>query len=118
MGRYLKQVGDGPALGIFQMEPTTYLDIWDNYLRFRPALQQRMAERWPMQPEATEMMTDLFLAAVLCRLHYRRIPAPLPRADDLPGLARYWKRHYNTLGGRGTETEFTDNWKWYMEEKR
>ena len=31
----LKQVGGGPALGIFQIEPDTHQDIWDNYLAFR-----------------------------------------------------------------------------------
>ena len=29
-GTYLKQV-KGPALGIYQMEPATYQDIWENY---------------------------------------------------------------------------------------
>ena len=33
--KYVKQLGDGPALGLFQMEPATHDDIWANYLRFR-----------------------------------------------------------------------------------
>lgn len=28
MGTYIKQVGKGPALGIYQMEPATHKDIW------------------------------------------------------------------------------------------
>ena len=30
-GTYLKQV-NGPAIGIYQMEPETYNDIWQNYI--------------------------------------------------------------------------------------
>ena len=28
--RYLRQLGDGPARGVYQMEPATHDDIWDN----------------------------------------------------------------------------------------
>ena len=33
LGTYLKQKG-GPALGIYQMEPATYRDLHENFLRF------------------------------------------------------------------------------------
>lgn len=110
LGHYLRQVGGGPALGAFQMEPATYRDIWRNFLDYQPKLKARLALRWPVEPEPEEMMTDLLLAAVMCRLHYRRVKAPLPKADDLPGLARYWKMHYNTPMGAGSELEFIHNW--------
>jgi len=42
LGEYLRQVGRGPALGIFQMEPSTETDIWYNYLRYRSELALRM----------------------------------------------------------------------------
>ena len=116
MGRYLHQLGNGPALGPFQMEPATYRDIWSNFIQHRPAIQQRLGGRWPMMPLPDEMVTDLLLAAVMCRLHYRRISAPLPDATDLPGLARYWKRYYNTPAGRGTEAEFIHNWHQFVKE--
>ena len=32
------QMGGGPALGYFQMEPATHDDIWANFLRYRGAL--------------------------------------------------------------------------------
>ncbi len=117
-GRYLHQLGDGPALGIFQMEPTTYRDIWDNYIRYRPELQAKLAVIWPLKPKPEEMVTDLLLAAVMCRLHYRRVPEPLPRAADLPGLARYWKENYNSRLGRGMASEFISNWNRFVEEEQ
>ena len=111
MGHYIRQVGGGPAMGIFQMEPATYHDIWRNFINNRPEIKQKLAERWPTEPAPEEMITNLLLAAVMCRLHYRRVNAPIPQADDLAGLARYWKKFYNTPMGRGSEDEFIRNWR-------
>ncbi|MBF0447369.1 MAG: hypothetical protein HQL67_04125 [Magnetococcales bacterium] len=113
MGHYIHQLGGGPALGVFQMESATFQDIWQNYIRFRPAIASRLAHQWPLQPEPEALVTDLLLAAVMCRLHYRRVFAPLPEANDVNGLAAYWKRYYNTAAGRGTEAEFMTNWSRY-----
>jgi hypothetical protein len=105
-GHYVRQLGTGPAVGIFQMEPATYRDIWNNYIAYHPEIQKALAARWPMQPLAEEMVTDLLLAAVMCRLHYRRVKSKLPNHDDVRALANYWKEHYNTHQGRGTVDEF------------
>ncbi|MBF0382021.1 MAG: hypothetical protein HQL69_13440 [Magnetococcales bacterium] len=110
LGRYIHQLGGGPALGLFQMEPATYRDIWQNYIRFQPKISKHLGVRWPMEPKAEAMITDLLFAAVMCRLHYRRVAAPLPDAEDIDGLAAYWKKYYNTVVGRGTEEEFIKNW--------
>ena len=115
-GRYLRQLRDGPAMGIFQMEPATFRDIQENYLRYRPEIQAKLATLWPSPPEPEEMVTNLLLGAVMCRLHYRRVSEPLPQAEDLPGLARYWKLHYNSRLGRGTASEFITNWQRYVED--
>ncbi|MBF0213528.1 MAG: hypothetical protein HQM00_08190 [Magnetococcales bacterium] len=117
LGRYLRQVGGGPALGVFQMEPATYRDIWTHFITFDSELVRTLARRWNTPPEPDYLITDLLLAAVMCRLHYRRVKAPLPEADDLPGLARYWKLYYNTPKGAGTEAEFIHNWHRFVEEK-
>ncbi|MCF6337437.1 MAG: hypothetical protein L3J84_05735 [Gammaproteobacteria bacterium] len=36
--RHRRQVGGGPEVGYFQMEPAMHDDIWNNYLNFRPDL--------------------------------------------------------------------------------
>ncbi|MBF0127261.1 MAG: hypothetical protein HQM02_08630 [Magnetococcales bacterium] len=118
LGEYLHQVGGGPALGVFQMEPATYRDIWDIFIDHQPSIKKKLAERWPVRPEPEALVTDLFLAAVMCRLHYRRVKEPLPAADDLAGLAVYWKRHYNTLLGAGTVAEYLRNWNQLVENKK
>jgi hypothetical protein len=125
-GRFLRQVGAGPALGPFQMEPATHDDLWDNFLRFRPELRERVLRllfprgRVPTtildpsveggepnwRPEAERLAWDLRYAAAMARLVYRRRPEPLPRTDDVAGMATYWKRWYNTEGGKGDVAGF------------
>ena len=41
MGQFLRQI-NGPALGIYQMEPSTHLDIWQNYLQFREEMLKKV----------------------------------------------------------------------------
>lgn len=115
MGRYIKQLGSGPALGVFQMEPATYHDIWQNYLAYKPAISKRLAGRWPEQPPPEQMVTDLLLAAVMCRLHYRRVAKPLPAPGNIPAMAAYWKKYYNTPAGAGSEQEFIRNWQRHIQ---
>jgi len=41
-------------------------------------------------------------------LHYRRVPAALPKVDNLSHQAKYWKAHYNTVKGKGTIKHFME----------
>ena len=102
--RYLHQLGDGPARGLFQMEPATEHDIWDKYLRYNGPLAQNIREL--MHHAAAGNLTgNLFYQAAMCRIHYRRVSAPLPGADQPLQMAQYWKHWYNTPGGAGTVEE-------------
>lgn len=100
MGKYLAQV-NGPALGIFQMEPATHNDLWSNYLDYRPAIAGKVVQ-FALSRSAEEMVFNLAYATIMARLQYFRSPKPLPVATDVQGLAEYWKLHYNTLDGKGT----------------
>lgn len=118
-GCYVRQRGGGPALGICQMEPATHNDIWVNYLAYNPELKARThalvsARHAGTIPNPDEMITNLAYAVAMCRVHYRRVKQSLPSADDLPGLAQYWKAHYNTSQGAGTEAEFVKNYNEYL----
>ena len=113
-GRYIKQVG-GPALGIIQMEPVTHDDIWQNYLRYKPELVNRLKLLFEIkEPNAERLIYDLRYNVVMCRLHYRRVKEKLPAADDVQGLARYWKTHYNTVNGSGTREQFIQHFNHYI----
>jgi hypothetical protein len=125
----LKQLGRGPALGIFQMEPMTHDDIWDNWLMRRPDAAQRVrylagTGQWltgnrPNLPDtpvnARELVGNLNYAAAMCRIHYRRIAAPLPPAGNVEALGQYYKRYYNTYLGKGSVEEYVKRYKAFGE---
>jgi len=102
-GKYIKQI-NGPALGIFQMEPATHADIWKNYLRYHPELVRKIrslsGENWSDVDLA--LKGNLIYQILLARIHYLRDPKPLPPADDIEALAQYYKRVWNTYKGKAT----------------
>lgn len=102
---YLKQLGAGPALGLFQMEPFTHNDIWRTTLWGKELGMKvgNLIRPWgsTSYPDPAEMISNLNYAAAMCRVHYRRIRAPLP-GNEPEGLAGYWKQYYNTPLGAGT----------------
>lgn len=110
---YLKQI-KGPAIGLFQMEPNTYNDIWDNYLKYKPELANNLRSLAGVKPgnvpHVNMMIGNLYYAAAMCRVYYLRIKAALPDADDVEGMAAYWKKYYNTHLGKGTEEQFVKNY--------
>lgn len=116
MGHYVHQLGGGPALGIFQMEPFTHDDIWENYLdHIAPLADKVLAAGRVQSADSEQLVGNLRYAAAMCRIHYWRIPAGLPGADDVPALAAYWKRYYNTELGRGTPAEFIANYRKFLQ---
>lgn len=103
---YLRQLGTGPALGVMQMEPATYNDIWLNYLKYQPELAAKVKEFQPKAAfGASDMIGNLPYAVAMARVHYRRVKDPLPAALDARALAAYWKQYYNTPLGAGTVDE-------------
>lgn len=105
MGTYLFQV-QGPALGIFQMEPATHDDIHRHFLAYRPELRAKVLNWSVTGGTASELAWNLAYAAAMCRVHYLRDSQPLPQADDIPALAATWKRHYNSHLGKGEEADY------------
>lgn len=110
-GRFRRQMG-GPALGIVQMEPATYRDIWHNYLEYHPRLAGRVAGfiHSPGSPDERygELVANDELAVAMARVLYRRYPEPIPDPDDIPGLAALWKKRYNTERGKGTVEKYIE----------
>lgn len=116
MGEYLHQV-QGPALGVFQMEPATHTDIWKNYLGYNVKYSTKiiyLMSDYDKSNPLDALISNLAYATSMARIHYLRVKAPLPNANDLDGLAHYWKQYYNTPKGRGKVSEFKDNWNRYV----
>lgn len=108
-GEYIKQV-NGPACGIFQMEPNTARDIIDNFLKFKVQLKAKIDNLYCTNMSLEENLTyNMAYQVAMCRIHYYRVKEALPTTRE--GCAKYWKKYYNTELGKGTVEEFLSKWK-------
>lgn len=103
-GEYVHQIG-GPALGIFQMEPATHLDIWMRYLNSRSLANDILDACGDIAaqngiPNENLLIYNLYYATLMTRVFYLRISEPLPAANDALGMATYYKKYYNTSMGK------------------
>lgn len=114
MGRYLYQLENGPARGIFQHEPRTHKCLYDNVLKHRPDL-LRKAESflggWNFMAHV-DLVGNIPYQIVVARFQYLRFPERIPRRDDfkdefgyVTALAKYWKKYWNTEEGKGAVEE-------------
>ena len=112
-GYYIKQLR-GPARGIFQMEPATEKDIWENYLEYHKELAEIVTQlRVAYLYSSYDLWANLPYQIAMARIHYLRAPEKLPKHDDILGMAQYWKVYYNTVLGKGKVYEAVDNYKLY-----
>ena len=108
--KYVRQIGGGPALGYFQMEPATFKDICNKWLIYQD--QKLWAKVYELcnvkRFHPDDLAWNVKLMIVFARFHYRRVKEELP--NDLEGYANYWKDHYNTHLGKGKVSEFIENY--------
>lgn len=117
MGTYIHQLGNGPACGIYQMEPFTHKDLWKNFLGGKLNLSSKIRSLMSDCDKADQdkaLITNLAYATAMTRVFYLRIKESLPQANDIEGMAKYWKLYYNTVKGKGTEHEFISNYERYV----
>jgi len=109
----VKQYGGGPGLGFTQIEAATYNDVI-KYLKLRqPEMGDSILSACylgDMYPDAQALIWHLRLAVLITRVIYYRRPEPLPEANDVRGMALYWKRFYNTLDGKGDTEDYIKAW--------
>jgi len=101
---YLVQHDDGPARGVFQIEPTTAQDNWTNFLAFNKSLREKVENLSGLRH--LDLIANFPYQVAHARIKYVRDPEPLPAAADVIGQARYWKRVYNTHLGKGSVVKF------------
>ncbi len=103
-GTFLHQV-NGPALGIYQMEPITYNDIWTNFITAKQGLKLQLLHNFnaPVMPDEYRLIYDLRFATAMARIHYLRFREPLPVIGDTLALWSYYKAHYNTFNGKAEQ---------------
>lgn len=103
---YLRQLGTGPALGFWQMEPATHDDLWRNFIAYRVELKGALTGLLNgAAPYAWRLVDNPLYAAAMCRVHLYRQPTALPAANDATAWAAYWKTHYNTAAGAGVAAQ-------------
>ena len=108
LGHYIAQV-KGPALGIYQMEPATEADIYDNFLDFRKTLWNKMeaitGTAILLDRDGEDLIHNVAYATAMARVHYFRDPQALPSGSlsdegTIRELAHYAKRVFNTELGK------------------
>ena len=105
---WLKQLGTGPALGLWQMEPFTFRDLLKRlpeHLRLTVAL---LAGGPIIEPDAVAW--NLRFGAAMCRVKYRDARPALPDAWDIAAMEDYHKRFYNSALGATKPGEFSRAW--------
>lgn len=110
---YLHQLGKGPAVGLWQMEPATFNDHM-HWLDYHTDLRSAILKMSAGYPEVTQLAWNLRLGAAMCRVHYLRSSMPIPSADDIPALAHIYKIVYNSPLGAATEEQFIRNYNLYL----
>ena len=87
------------------------MDHYENYLNFRPDLANLISNIQFQKVHAKdELILNMTFAVVMARLVYRRSPDPLPGIGDGRGMAKMWKKVYNTEKGSGREEDFIRLW--------
>lgn len=98
------------------MEPATEKDLWENFLKYRSGISTSIyVVTSVLEPDVNALEFNLAYQIAMARIHYLRVPEKLPDAEDIEGMARYWKKHYNTFKGAGTEEEFIENYKRFVQ---
>ena len=117
-GYYIKQVG-GPALGIWQMEPETLHDIYDNcdaIVNNNTELYKNLdsLDLFDVYTTGETLEAGLVIspmyACAMARLKYSMDSAPLPDYNNIRQVYDYYKRIYNTPLGASTYPKFKQAW--------
>lgn len=110
-GNYRKQI-NGPALSIYQIEPATLKDVYENFLNYRPELLAKVeALRYKNLSKEDNLINNDEYATAICRVIYLRAKGAIPKT--IPGQAQYWKDVYNTASGKGTVRKYMEKWHIY-----
>lgn len=117
--RYIRQVGGGPALSLWQIEPATAEDAWDRCGEARRNALENLGVGYPVRLEWEDVLPgNLYLGAALCRLIYYLKPFTMSgrssKSATPEDLAAIWKRWWNTEEGAGHPEQFVQAYRAYV----
>lgn len=106
----------GAGYGLGQMEKATFDSHVKHMEERNPDLKKMIMEicNFDEFPGVETLTWHDRFAVCMTRYHYKRVPELLPDANDLEGMARYWKKHYNTSKGAGTVEKFIKDCKQFF----
>ena len=112
-GHYIKQV-NGPALGVWQMEPATHKDIYINCDALKTvgvdcSVAYLLLQQLKVPAHITghsNMIDSPMYACAMARLKYSMDSEALPDHTDIGAVYDYYKRIYNTHLGASTLVKF------------
>lgn len=105
-GRYRDPTPKGAGRGLYQCDYIAFIDV---QRRARISDVVKVVEEFGVdirKAHHAELDVSPLLATVFCRLFYKLIPESFP--DTVVKRADYWKRHYNTVMGKGTIEGYLD----------
>lgn len=112
LGKYRTQAPHGPARGIFQDEGGDFNDLWDHYLVQQAHLAQQVAAlNGGQKGTVDDLVNNDAYAIAICRLHYMRVPHPLPSGSNLAAMWHMYKVWYNSINGAATQDQFYEHYK-------
>lgn len=104
-GEYRDPTPDGAGRGVTQIDKGTF--DWLKKKYGRSAIAVRINSRFGIDINRVtheELDYNPLLALIWCRLRYWAVTEPIPTTRA--GRATYWKKHYNTVAGKGDEKHF------------
>lgn len=116
-GEYFKQLGNGPALGIWQVEPATSDDVYYNYLANRQDLlkciESMKVEIW--QTGVQQHIVSPMYNCAIARMCVYRQADPMPDFGDRDAMWSLYKKYFNSSKGASTYEKWCECWDKYVE---
>ena len=113
-GEYFKQLGNGPAEGVWQIEPVTQDDLYTNYLNGRSDLLELVTALLPQAVITNPAISCPMYCCAMARLVVYRQPMAMPGFDDRDGMWEMYKKYFNSYLGKATKEEWDYNWEEYV----
>lgn len=110
-GTYPDRHPDKLGVGLTQFDQIGFDDVVQ---RTRPKNKKRALEMLGYNLDElvlADLAYDPLLALTMTRLKYMLVADAIP--STIEGRANYWKRHYNTVAGKGTVAEYVEKVAYY-----
>lgn len=109
----------GRRVGLYHITPAMHRAVWDKYLINNPPLASEIrgmaGQHSFLKSPHGELITNLKYATAIAWMIYRRSGQPLPAANDLVGLGKFWHRHFHPKAP-GTVSDFVSSYQLLIQE--